>query len=198
LILSLSLWTFIDTTLADKLQDDFGLTSEIVSIVYSVQMGGFLITSLFVHKALDQYVGTLVVLIAFGFQGLATWMIGPSHVFRAILPNNLAIIISGLLLTGLAGSFTAISAYSEMHDPFIEDNPHCDREKLSDILSGLYNAGFSLGTIIGPILGSYITIWSGSFRICSDYFAFFTIGYVFALLAFVYYPFIKRETVKYR
>lgn len=198
LLLNLSLWTFIDTTLADKLQDDFSVTSEIVSIIYAIQMGGFLVTSLFVHKALDQYVGTLIIIIAFIVQALATWLIGPSYLLGAIFPNSLGVIIPGLLLTGLAGSFSSIAAYSEMHDPFVEAHPNCDREKLANILSGLYNAGFSMGTILGPVVGSYITIWSGSFRVCSDFFAIVTFIYCLALFGFVYYPFAKTETMKYR
>lgn len=91
-------------------------------------------------------------------------------------------------MTGLAGSFTSIGAYTEMHDPFIKLYPKCDRERLSDILSGLYNAGFSLGTIVGPIVGSYLTIWYKSFSICTDYFAITTFIFCAAMLIFVYLP----------
>jgi hypothetical protein len=38
----------------------------------------------------------------------------------AFLPNYLVIIFSGLFLTGLANTFTTISTYEEMHDPYIE------------------------------------------------------------------------------
>lgn len=116
-------------------------------------------------------------------------MIGPSYILG--LPNELYIVIPGLFLTGLAGSFTAISAYSEMCDPFVDEHPHCDGERLSDVLSGLYNAGFSLGAIIGPVAGSYITIASGSFRVCSDVFAGVTLLYCLVLLMAVYYPSVK-------
>ena len=108
-------------------------------------------------------------------------MIGPSAFLK--IKNSLTPIISGLLLTGLAGSFTSIGAYTEMHEPYIKLNPNCDRDKLSDILSGLYNAGFSLGTIIGPMGGSYITIWTGSFGKCVDYFAIVTIAFSLIMMA---------------
>ncbi len=141
-------------------------------------MIGFLLTSLFVHKSLENFNSTLVISLCFLVQAFATFLIGPSSILK--LPNYLTIIISGLLLTGLAGSFTSIGAYTEMYEPYIKINPNCDRDKLSDILSGLYNAGFSLGTIIGPMAGSYITIWTGSFGKCVDIFAFVTI--LFSLL----------------
>lgn len=36
LMLSLTLWTFIDTTLANKLQSDYNLKSEIVSLIFAI------------------------------------------------------------------------------------------------------------------------------------------------------------------
>jgi MFS family permease len=151
-------------------------------------MGAFLLTCLLVHKTLNAFNPTLVIGIAFMYQGLATWLIGPSHILRAILPNQLKVIISGLILTGLAGSFTSIGAYTEMNDPYVKLNPKCDKEKLSDILSGLYNAGFSLGTIVGPIAGSYLTIGYNSFGVCTDYFAVVTFIFSAAMLIFAYEP----------
>ena len=151
-------------------------------------MGAFLVTCLLVHKTLNAFNPTLVIGIAFMYQGLATWLIGPSHILRALLPNQLKVIISGLILTGLAGSFTSIGAYTEMNDPYVQLNPKCDKEKLSDILSGLYNAGFSLGTIVGPIAGSYLTIGYKSFGVCTDYFAVVTFIFSAAMLIFVYEP----------
>jgi len=65
LVLSLALFTFIDTTLADKLQEEYGLSSEIVSIIYAVQMAGFLITCLIVNKAISIWNSTVVITIAF-------------------------------------------------------------------------------------------------------------------------------------
>ena len=192
LVLSLTLWTFIDTTLADKLQGDFGINSEIVSLIYAIQMAGFLVTSLLVHRAMTSYNPTLVIAIAFLIQTVATVLTGPSYLLQSFLPNTLPVIISGLLLMGLADSFTSIGAYTEMHDPFVSVNPGCDRDKLSDILSGLYNAGFSLGTFIGPMVGSYLTIWYQSFRICSDYFAIATLIFSVLLIVFVYMPLRNR------
>jgi MFS family permease len=75
-----------------------------------------------------------------------------------------------------------------MYEPFVQRYPQCDREKLSDILSGLYNAGFSLGTIIGPIAGSYITIYYKSFRVCCDIFGLSTLFYALILFVGVYLP----------
>lgn len=159
-------------------------------------MAAFLLTCLSVHKALHSYNPTLVISVAFIFQALATWLIGPSHLLRNYLPNSLFVILSGLVLTGLAGSFTSIGAYTEMYEPFNQMYPKCDKDKLSDILSGLYNAGFSLGTILGPIAGSYITIGFQSFRVCTDFFAIGTLVFA-ALMITVVYAMPKNKKVTY-
>jgi hypothetical protein len=53
-----------------------------------------------------------------------------------------------------------------------------DKQKLGDILAGLYNGGYSLGVIIGPFSASYLQIWlDNSFRKQSDVFAIFTIAF---------------------
>jgi len=46
-------------------------------------------------------------------------LLGPSHIFSKFLPENLTMIVSGLILIGLAGSFTSIGAYTEMYEPYI-------------------------------------------------------------------------------
>ena len=132
-------------------------------------MAGFLITCLKVHKSVENM--TSVIIICFIIQALGTLMIGPSYLLRRIIPDSLIVIVIGLFLIGLAGSYTSIGAYTEMYEPYVKINPSCNKDQLSDILSGLYNAGFSLGTIVGPMAGSYITIGYNSFGVCTDYFA---------------------------
>jgi hypothetical protein len=64
-----------------------------------------------------------------------------------------------------------------------------DKDKLGDILSGLYNGGYSIGVIIGPFAASYIMIWlDDSFRKMSDVFAAILFAYATILLFTVYVP----------
>ena len=80
-------------------------------------MAGFLITCLFVHKSVENM--TVVVVISFLFQAMGTLMIGPSYFLRKFLPDSLTIIVLGLLIIGLAGSYTSIGAYTEMYEPYV-------------------------------------------------------------------------------
>lgn len=68
-MLCLMLWTFLDTTLAIKLEDDFDLNSDMISLVYAAQMVGFLPTSLLVHNLFDRLSSSpnATLLIVMGF-----------------------------------------------------------------------------------------------------------------------------------
>jgi MFS family permease len=158
------LWTKIDTTMEDKLHEDFDFSPETCALAYTIQFIGFLCVSPFCHKIMHMVDNTLLISISQIVQGLASWLIGPSYLFRSFLPNSIYVIFGGLFLTGLANTFTTIATYQEMHDPYIEQygvETSEESEKLSDILSGLYNAGFSTGVIIGPFAASYITLSLG-------------------------------------
>ena len=115
-----SLWTYLDTTLAIKLADDFQLGPDTIALIYSAQMAGFLPLSFFVHKIIHYFGPSkhhlLTGTVAFGFllQATGTYMIGPSYILRSFLPNIIPLIVTGLVLTGLGGAFTAIISYEEM------------------------------------------------------------------------------------
>ena len=192
------MWTKIDTTMADKLQQDFDFSPELCALAYAIQFVGFLSISPFCHKIMQKVDNTLLISISQIVQGVASFLIGPSQIMDSFLPNSLGVIFSGLFLTGLANTFTTISTYKEMHDPFIErfgvTSAH-HNEKLSDILSGLYNAGFSTGVILGPLIASYITLGLNSYRLQSDCFAFFGIGFGVLHFLVVFVPrYLRRNS----
>ena len=110
------------------------------------------------------------------------------------MPNSIYIMIPGLFLTGIATNFTTISTYGEMYEPFVELHTKngvatYDKDKLGDVLAGLYNGAYSIGVIIGPFSASYLMIWlSNSFRLQSDVFAVFTLFFSIILFFAVYVP----------
>jgi F0F1-type ATP synthase assembly protein I len=184
------------------LEDDFDLKPDIISLIYSVQIMGFMPTSLLVHKFFDAHSGplsTFVIALNFYVQGLATWCIGPSYLLRNILPNELYVTIPGIFFSGVGGAFTSIGAYQEIYEPIksryrlADGTLSVDEEKLTDMLSGLYNTASSVGLIAGPLLGSYIMILSDSFRKCSDYFAIFTLMFGTIMLVAVFLPELAKQ-----
>jgi uncharacterized membrane protein required for colicin V production len=121
LIFGMMLWTKIDTTMADKLQADFDFSSELCAIAYTIQFIAFLCVSPFCHKIMRMVDNTLLISLSQIFQGIASFLIGPSELMSSFLPNSLYVIFGGLFLTGLANTFTTIATYEEMHDPYMEN-----------------------------------------------------------------------------
>ena len=107
IIMSLNLFTFTDTILADHLQLVFGLSSSIVSLFYASNTIGFLITTLFAHKLVEKFECMSIMLVTLIIQFIAVLITGPTQ----ILPNKTWIIVFGLVTTGMALPFTIIPAY---------------------------------------------------------------------------------------
>ena len=188
LILGLVLWTKIDTTLEYKLRTDFQYSPSIIALFYTIQFLGYLLVSPFCHKFLERFNGTLLTVLSFYVIGIASFLIGPSDIMN--MPNSIYLIVSGLFITGLATSFTTIGTFQEMYLPFVELNKGAyDKDKLGDVLAGLYNGAYSIGVIIGPFTASYLMILlDNSFSKQSDIFAFFTLAFATLMLFTVYVP----------
>ena len=58
---------------------------------------------------------------------------------------------------------------------------------MNDTLVALFNSFFSLGLIIGPLAGSYITLGT-NFRFCTDIEALVLLGFFTLYIAVVYLP----------
>jgi hypothetical protein len=94
-----------------KLREDFNYPPSIVAIFYTIQFIGYLCISPFCHRFLEKYNGTLLTLLSCYVIGFSSFLIGPSDLFKEWLPNDIKIMIAGLLFTGLATSFTTIGTY---------------------------------------------------------------------------------------
>jgi MFS family permease len=177
-------WTKIDTTLEPKLdRKPYDFNPSIIALFYTIQFIGYLVVSPYCHKLLQIFDGTLCTLVCFYLLGLASLMLGPSQILDSVfpVPDTIGLVIPGLFLTGLASSFTTIGTYHLMKMPYLElyggDGSDdrvllYDKDKIGDILSGLYNCAYSIGVIIGPLSASYIMITLGdSFRKMHDIFA---------------------------
>ncbi|CDW81898.1 permeases of the major facilitator superfamily [Stylonychia lemnae] len=186
--LSLSLWTFIDTTLTNKLQLDFNLTANVVCLFYSIQCAGFLMTSPLMHKFIQRSDPMKMIIIAFMLQGVAVFLMGPSQ--KLNIPNRMIFTAIGLGIAGFSAPFITIPSYPELRHAMInnEDGKRYDPDQLSNILSGLFNSAFSLGTIVGPITASYITL-ATNFRNCCDIIAGTTVIFALLYLLVVYIPY---------
>jgi hypothetical protein len=110
------------------------------------------------------------------------FLMGPS--LKLNLPNRMWLTALGLVLAGLSSPFVSIPSYPELEYSLIKNNEgkRYDPDQLSNIISGLFNSAYSMGTIVGPITASYITL-ATSFRYCCDIIA--GVVLIFAILYLV-------------
>ncbi len=64
LIFGMMLWTKIDTTMADKLYEDFNFSPELCALAYTIQFVGFLCISPFCHRIMHHVDNTLLVSVS--------------------------------------------------------------------------------------------------------------------------------------
>lgn len=185
IMFSLNLFSFVDTILADNLEEIFHMNSSLISVVYASQCFGFLLTSPFPHRLLEKFNSIEIMLVTMIIQVLACFMLGPSEVLH--LPNYLWISIPGLILGGMSFPFTIVAAYQELYDAVVMNGKSYDPVVMNDNLVALFNSFFSLGLIMGPLVGSYITL-ATDFRFCTDVQALFVLSFFGLYVCVVYLP----------
>ena len=111
------------------------------------------------------------------------------------LPANVYILISGVALAGLGGSWcnnNGVPAIIKV----LEYKYRSQKEILYNMASGVYNAGFALGEVIGPIAGSLMVGAVGfknGYAILSGVFAIYLLP-----LAFVFFCYKGKSSPKRR
>jgi hypothetical protein len=71
-----------------------------------------LITSPHVHKVIKRYNPIKLIIIAFVFQGIAVFLMGPSK--KLNIPNRMLFTAIGLILAGLTAPFVQVPSYPEL------------------------------------------------------------------------------------
>ena len=62
--------------------------------------------------------------------------------------------VLGYFITGAASPFTLVAPYTEIKQSLeIYKDKNFDPHDVSDIVSGIYNAFYAIGGIIGPVFG---------------------------------------------
>jgi MFS family permease len=115
-------------------------------------------------------------------QAISLLFLGTSHYLY--LPNLLPIVISGYFFLGIFTPFTIVSAFNVISFGVQETEKSYDPERMCDMVAVLFGAGYSLGTIIGPLFASYLSI-SGEIRFngCCEILA--LICLIFALVYYI-------------
>jgi len=132
----------------------FGLNEHNVGLIFALQTVTFAITTRLVHLVPQYFDKRSIITPAIIFSGIIAFLYGPSELLG--LPNELWVICAGFGISGIFLAFGLVSVVPEMINAlsykYDSENP-----KLNDLVSGLFNAGFGMGQIIGPLAGSFLT-----------------------------------------
>lgn len=111
---------------------------------------------------------------------------GPSLVFG--MRETIGVTLIGFMISGLACPFSIIPPYSEIEYcleayPDKKFNP----EEVQDIVSGLFNSSYAMGSIGGPLFGGYVNEFT-NFRTTNDIQSLILILAALTQLIVVYIP----------
>ena len=109
-------------------------------------------TSPFCHIIVHKFSLAGVVIISQLIQAFAALLVGSSRILY--LPDNIWVLVAGYIISGLTSPFSLVAPYSEIQQSLsVYHDKNFDPSAVSDIVSGLYNALYALGGVIGPIFG---------------------------------------------
>lgn len=156
-------FTFIEPFFADFLSKAHNIPESWMGVIFFIAGLGYFISCQTVHKALKYISNRRSIITAFLFSGLATSFYGPSALYHIGL--NLPVTMAALFVGGLASAYTLLPTMIETINKATEmiEGPVTDRQKdrINDLASGMFNCFFSIGNIIGPLVGNYLYVRKG-------------------------------------
>eukprot|EP00347_Sterkiella_histriomuscorum_P013408 403364820 len=186
IIMNLQTFYYCDTILADHLKQQYNLNPSIISLIYAIQQVGFMTTAPITPNIVHRFSLVGVVITTQLIQSAAALLVGPSHILN--LHETLTISILGFVISGLACPFSIIPPYSELEYCL---SAHKDKkfhpEDVQDIVSGVFNSAYAMGSIGGPLFGGYVNEWVG-FRKTNDIQSLLLLSVALLQLFVVYIP----------
>jgi hypothetical protein len=88
--------------------------------------------------------------------GIGSILVGPNHKLTG-LPDSLVFPYVGDVLVNLGFLFIFIPVVPDFMDTFRRDYAGMPEGLMADISAALFNCAFSLGLLLGPIAGGYLT-----------------------------------------
>jgi hypothetical protein len=166
-VMCCQMYNFCDTTLSDHFKDTYDLSTEVISILFSVQDIAFLATCFIAPICAKRFNLVLCVVVAQYFQCFASYLIGPSQFFD--IPEYVWITMIGFTISGLGSPFTCVPPYKELENSLeaYGDTKKFNPDEVQDVVSGLFNSAYAMGGITGPLYGGYVQRALG-FRYTAD------------------------------
>ncbi|CDW77465.1 permeases of the major facilitator superfamily [Stylonychia lemnae] len=166
IVINLQTFYYTDTILADHLKQRYGLSPSVISLVYAIQQVGFMTTAPITPNIVHKFSLVGVVICTQTLQGLAALLVGPSQFLG--LHETISLTLIGFVISGLSSPFSIIPPYSELEYCLsAHKGKNFNPQEVQDIVSGVFNSAYALGSIGGPLFGGYVNEWT-NFRTTND------------------------------
>ena len=181
---------FIDTIYSVYLVKEAGVGEDYIGYVFALGCGVYSIFSPIVG-ILCKYIPKLFLTqFAFIMSFISLILLGPSIVLNIGQDHKGIYSIIGNGVLGFAVSFIFVPLLSEIVDAVKEKEGLTEEsEKLNDLASGVFNASYSIGCLIAPILGGLFNDLYG-FQYTCDIMAFASLIYAGIYFIFNVVPYI--------
>ncbi|XP_066143495.1 MFS-type transporter SLC18B1-like [Euwallacea fornicatus] len=183
--------SFLDPTLEPHLREKFGLSPSQVGLLFVLSAATYGISSPIMGWIGDK-TNSYVALMSSGLLGsfLMLLFLGPSPIF-SFIEGSLWLNAVTLGILGIFAAMTLIPTYQHIIDNALEEGfPDC--LSTHSAISGLWSSAYSLGEVIGPIMGGAL-MQKYSFPIASSTVA--GINLILAIGGAVFFKIKKRRKV---
>jgi len=193
--------SFAAAFLTEVLSGEKGIPTVYNGLILALPCLTYAISSTLVSIIIGNFPRRLFILFAFLLLAVSVFLQGPSEYLG--LPDNNAILIVGLGLSGIAQGFIFIPLLPDaieavyIKENMIEGQNEGYDQTLNDLSSGLYGFFFSTGQILAPIIGGALND-AVHYRKTCDFMAFACIGYSIFFFIFNIGIFIFRDERRIR
>jgi len=146
---------FLDTTLSTHLKNTYKLSPFYVGCMFLVMSGVYALTAPCWGRLSDKYQNCHNNFVCFGFAlaGLSLFLMGPVPFLH--IGHHIWLQITSSALMGL-GLSTLVIAFPVFIEAAVEKG-YPDGLATYGLAAGLFNAFFSLGACVGPLVGGFLT-----------------------------------------
>ena len=152
LMVELNTTDFFIPTLVNYLKDSFSLSTSRASLFFLASTIGYIICTQMINTLTDLFNNFKLIFIGHLLAVVCCLLTAPI----GFLPHNYIFIAIGIFIQGYVGGMVNIPAFIELKNFGKKLFPK-NKELQRDIPSSIINFGFSVGDLISPIVGAWIT-----------------------------------------
>ena len=144
---------FFDSILSEHLEKDMQINPDYIGFFFALLCLSYGVSAFFVNWLGKKLKRRYLTLSSFLLTSLALFCLGPSPLLH-FLEHTLALTLVGLSLLGLSSACIFVPLMSELIEAIKVQDIIGESPALADKASGIFNAAYSLGCIIAPIIGA--------------------------------------------